>query len=91
MIKLRGARFLVLKDEEQDRVYGGGIIVRKGVVYDRLIPATVIGVGPLCTRYNVRVKDRILVGAYVGTQIMIDDVEHWIIREHDAVAKILEE
>ena len=87
-IKTQGAMLLVKKDPDTEKVYAGGIVIRAGAIYDRLVPATVVDIGPKCKRLNLKKGDRILVGCYTGTLVKVDDEDHYFIREFDAQAKI---
>ena len=76
----------------RDRVKGGIII--PDTAKEKPLEADVIAVGkgridgdkiiPL----EIKAGDRVLIGKFSGTDVMVDDVEHVIVREEEILAKI---
>ncbi len=85
---------VLLKRLEQQEVKKGGIII-PDTAKEKPQEAEVIEVGqgrvgedgksiPL----EVKKGDRVLIGKFSGTEVMVDDVEHVILREEEILAKI---
>jgi chaperonin GroES len=85
---------VLLKRLEEKEVKKGGIII-PDTAKEKPQEAEVIEVGkgrvsedgkviPL----EVKKGDKVLIGKFSGTEVMIDDVEHIIVREEEILAKI---
>lgn len=85
---------VLLKRLEEKEVKKGGIII-PDTAKEKPQEAEVIEVGngrvtedgkviPL----DVKKGDKVLIGKFSGTEVMIDDVEHVIVREEEILAKI---
>lgn len=85
---------VLLKRVEEQEVKKGGIII-PDTAKEKPQEAEVIAAGtgritddgkviPL----EVKKGDRVLIGKFSGTEVMIDDVEHIIVREDEILAKI---
>ena len=85
---------VLLKRLEEKEVKKGGIII-PDTAKEKPQQAEVIEVGkgrvtedgkviPL----EVKKGDKVLIGKFSGTEVMIDDVEHVIVREEEILAKI---
>ena len=84
-------RVLVLRIEEESKTSGG--IVIPDTAKEKPQEGRVIAVGPGAIDDNgkhipveVKENDHILFGKYSGTEIMINGVEHLIMREDDILA-----
>jgi chaperonin GroES len=86
-------RVLLKRLEEKD-VTKGGIII-PDTAKEKPLEAEIIAVGkgrvtedgkviPL----DVKKGDKVLIGKFSGTEVMIGDVEHLIVREEEILAKI---
>ncbi|MFA9453684.1 MAG: co-chaperone GroES [Candidatus Aminicenantaceae bacterium] len=84
---------VLLKRHEEQEVVKGGIII-PDTAKEKPLEADVIAVGksridgdkiiPL----EIKAGDRVLIGKFSGTDVMVDDVEHVIVREEEILAKI---
>ncbi len=85
---------VLLKRLEEKEVVKGGIII-PDTAKEKPQEADVIAVGkgratedgkviPL----DVKKGDKVLIGKFSGTEVMIEDVEHIIVREEEILAKI---
>lgn len=85
---------VLLKRLEEKEVVKGGIII-PDTAKEKPQEADVIAVGkgrvtedgkviPL----DVKKGDKVLIGKFSGTEVMIEDVEHIILREEEILAKI---
>ena len=90
-IKPQGAFVLVKKDPDEQIVSKVGIITRAGVKYIRLIPSTVIALGPMCGRYGLEVGDRVLVHVNCGVIAREGEEDYHFVREIDVQAKLEED
>jgi chaperonin GroES len=84
-------RVLVLRIKEEEKTSGGIII--PDTAKEKPQEGKVVSVGSGAVDDNgkrippeVKENDRILFGKYSGTEIMIDGVEHLIMREDDILA-----
>ena len=75
-----------LEAKEEER---GGIII-PDTAKEKPMEGKVVAVGPgkldesgKRVVMSVKVKDRVLVGKYAGTEVKINDVEHIIVREDE--------
>lgn len=75
-----------LEAKEEER---GGIII-PDTAKEKPMEGSVVAVGPgkldesgKRVAMSVKVKDRVLVGKYAGTEVKINDVEHIIVREDE--------
>ncbi|MBN2408386.1 MAG: co-chaperone GroES [Candidatus Aminicenantes bacterium] len=85
---------VLLKRLEEKEVKKGGIII-PDTAKEKPQEAEVIAVGKgrvnedgKSVPLEVKKGDRVLIGKYSGTEVMIDDVEHIILREEEILAKI---
>jgi len=85
---------VVVKPSEAEEKTSGGIIL-PDTAKEKPQEGTVIAVGPGKVSENgnkvtmeVKVGDKILYGKYSGTEIVIDGVEHLIMRESDILAVV---
>jgi chaperonin GroES len=85
---------VLLKRLEEQEVKKGGIII-PDTAKEKPQQAEVIAVGK--GRMNedgklipleIKKGDRVLIGKYSGSEVMIDDVEHVILKEDEILAKI---
>jgi chaperonin GroES len=85
---------VLLKRLEEQEVKKGGIII-PDTAKEKPQQADVIAVGK--GRMNedgklipleIKKGDRVLIGKYSGSEVMIDDVEHVILKEDEILAKI---
>jgi len=85
---------VLLKRLEEQEVKRGGIII-PDTAKEKPQEAEIIGVGK--GRVNddgktiplaVKKGDRVLIGKYSGTEVMVDGVEHIIVREEEILAVI---
>ncbi len=85
---------VLLKRLDEKEVVKGGIII-PDTAKEKPQEANVIAVGkgrvtedgkviPL----DVKKGDKVLIGKFSGTEVMIEDVEHIIVREEEILAKI---
>ena len=86
-------RVLVLRIDEEEKT-GGGIII-PDTAKEKPQEGKVIAVGPGKLNENgerismdVKENDRILFSKYGGTEIMIDGVEHLIMRDDDILGVV---
>jgi chaperonin GroES len=86
-------RVLVKRIEPRDEVRGGIII--PDTAKEKPQEAEVVAVGPGKLgddgeRFpmSVKVRDRVLIGKYAGTDIKLDDEDHMILREEEILAII---
>ena len=73
-MKLLGTRLLIKKHPDEDREYVGGLIIRKGVILDRIVFADVIDIGPECYRFGLKPGDTVVVKKHVGAELENDMV-----------------
>jgi chaperonin GroES len=85
---------VVVKPSEAEEKTSGGIIL-PDTAKEKPQEGTVIAVGPGKVSENgnkvtmeVKVGDKVLYGKYSGTEIVIDGVEHLIMRESDILAVV---
>ena len=84
-------RVLVIRIEEEEKTSGGIIIPDSAKEKPQEGKVVAVGAGKLDEdgkRISLDVKkgDRVLFGKYSGNEIMIDGVEHLIMREDDILA-----
>ncbi|TET63372.1 co-chaperone GroES [Candidatus Aerophobetes bacterium] len=79
-------RIVVKRVKEEEKTKGGIIIPE--IAKEKPVQGKVIAVGD--TTQSIKVGSRVLFGRYMGTEILIDDVEHLIMREDDVLG-IIEE
>ena len=84
----QGAFVLIEKDPEAEFVSDGGITVRAGVIYNRLVHATVKAFGPKCGTYGLSPGDRVLVKPDCGSKIVDGNTTYHMVREVDLQAKL---
>ena len=85
---------VLLKRFEEQEVKKGGIII-PDTAKEKPQEAEVIAVGKgrmndegKVIALEVKSGDRVLIGKYSGTEVMVDDVEHVIVREEEILAVI---
>jgi chaperonin GroES len=85
---------VLLKRLEEREVKKGGIII-PDTAKEKPQEAEVIEVGKgrvtedgKVVPLDVKKGDKVLIGKFSGTEVMIDDVEHVIVREEEILAKI---
>jgi len=85
---------VLLKRLEEQEVKKGGIII-PDTAREKPQEAEVIEVGKgrktedgKVISLDVKKGDKVLIGKFSGTEVMIDDVEHVIVREEEILAKI---
>ncbi|MFB0564735.1 MAG: co-chaperone GroES [Candidatus Aminicenantaceae bacterium] len=85
---------VLLKRLEEQEVKKGGIII-PDTAKEKPQEAEVIEVGKgkvleggKIAPLEVKKGDKVLIGKFSGTEIMIDDIEHVIVREEEILAKI---
>ena len=85
---------VLLKRLEEQEVKKGGIII-PDTAKEKPQQAEVIAAGKgrvndegKVVPLEVKKGDRVLIGKYSGTEVMIDDVEHVILREEEILAKV---
>ncbi len=83
---------VLLKRLEEQEVKRGGIII-PDTAKEKPQEAEIIEAGPGRTNDEgkviplaVKKGDRVLIGKYSGTEVMIDGVEHVIVREEEVLA-----
>jgi chaperonin GroES len=84
-------RVLVVRIEEEDKTSGGIIIPDSAKEKPQEGKVIAVGAGKLDEDgkrlpLDVKKGDRVLFGKYSGNEIMIDGVEHLIMREEDILA-----
>jgi len=85
---------VLLKRLEEQEVKKGGIII-PDTAREKPQEAEVIEVGKgrktedgKVISLDVKKGDKVLIGKFSGTEVMIDDIEHVIVREEEILAKI---
>ena len=85
---------VLLKRLEEQEVKKGGIII-PDTAKEKPQEAEVIAVGKGRVAEDGKViplelkkGDKVLIGKFSGTEVMIDDIEHVIVREEEILAKI---
>lgn len=93
MSKIRplGDRIVVRREKAQEKV---GLIHIPDSAKEKPLEAVVVATGPgkfvgeRFVEVSVKKDDRVLVGKYSGNEIVIDGVEHLVVREDDIVGII---
>jgi len=92
-IKPLADRVVIKPSEAEERTAGG--IILPDTAKEKPQEGTVVAVGPgkiseedTKVAMEVKVGDKVLYGKYSGTEIIIDGVEHLIMRESDILAII---
>jgi chaperonin GroES len=92
-IKPLADRVVIKPSEAEERTAGG--IILPDTAKEKPQEGTVVAVGPGKISENgtkvdmeVKVGNKVLYGKYSGTEIIIDSVEHLIMRESDILAII---
>lgn len=87
-------RVLLKRLEEEQEVKKGGIII-PDTAKEKPQEADVIEVGKgrvsedgKVVPLDVKKGDKVLIGKFSGTEVMVGDVEHIIVREEEILAKI---
>jgi chaperonin GroES len=85
---------VLLKRMEEQEMKKGGIII-PDTAKEKPLEAEVIAVGKgrvsedgKVVALEVKKGDRVLIGKFAGTEVMVNDVEHVIVREEEILAKI---
>ena len=85
---------VLLKRMEEQEVKKGGIII-PDTAKEKPLEAEIIAVGKgrvsedgKVVALEVKKGDRVLIGKFAGTEVMVNDVEHVIVREEEILAKI---
>jgi chaperonin GroES len=85
---------VLLKRLEEQKVKKGGIII-PDTAKEKPQEAKVIEVGKgrvtedgKTIALDVKKGDKVLIGKFSGTEVMVNDVEHIIVREEEILAKI---
>jgi chaperonin GroES len=85
---------VLLKRMEEQEVKKGGIII-PDTAKEKPQEAEVIEVGKgrvtedgKTIALDVKKGDKVLIGKFSGTEVMVNDVEHIIVREEEILAKI---
>ena len=85
---------VLLKRLEKQEEKKGGIII-PDTAKEKPLEAEVISVGKgrvsddgKVVALEVKKGDRVLIGKFAGTEVMVNDVEHVIVREEEILAKI---
>ena len=85
---------VLLKRMEEQEVKKGGIII-PDTAKEKPLEAEIIAVGKgrvsedgKVVALDVKKGDRVLIGKFAGTEVMVNDVEHVIVREEEILAKI---
>jgi len=93
-----GDRVLIKKLDPEERSKGGIIIPKSAEDRELAWRAEVIAVGPgritekgQLIEPRVKKGDTILVGKYMGTQITIEGVQYFVVREDDLLGVLEEE
>jgi len=93
-MKPMGDRVLLKRVDAQTETKGGLYIPE--AAQEKPSEAVVVGVGPgLLTEegrrmpMDVQIGDKVLIGKYVGTEVVIDDVKHVIVRETDIICVVV--
>jgi chaperonin GroES len=86
-------RVLLKRLEKQEEKKGG--IISPDTAKEKPLEAEVIAVGKgrvsddgKVVALEVKKGDRVLIGKFAGTEVMVNDVEHVIVREEEILAKI---
>jgi len=77
---------VVIKRVKEEEKTKGGIIIPE-IAKEKPVEGEVIAVG---TTQSIKVGDKVLFGRYMGAEILINDVEHLIMREDDILGVIEE-
>jgi chaperonin GroES len=85
---------VLLKRTEEQEVKKGGIII-PDTAKEKPLEAEVIAVGKgrvsddgKVVALEVKKGDRVLIGKFAGTEVMVNDEEHVIVREEEILATI---
>jgi len=85
---------VLLKRTEEQEVKKSGIII-PDTAKEKPLEAEIIAVGSgrvnddgKVVPLQVKKGDRVLIGKFSGTEVMVNDVEHVIVREDEILAKI---
>ena len=86
-------RIVVKRTEAKEMVRGGIIIPDTAKEKPQEAEVIAVGKGKLdddgkIIPLEVKKGDRVLIGKYSGTEVMIDGVEHVILREEEILAKL---
>ncbi|MBA7619039.1 10 kDa chaperonin 1 [subsurface metagenome] len=76
-------RIVVKRVKEEEKTKGG--IVIPEIAKEKPIEGNVVAIG---TAQSIKVGDKVLFGRYTGVEIIIDEVEHLIMREDDVLGVI---
>jgi chaperonin GroES len=94
-----GERILVKPlHPDKEKMTTGGIIIPKSVDPARVqVDGQIVATGPgmrladgTCARMRLKVGDRVIFGQYAGAEIMIENEKHFVIRESDVLAQVIE-
>lgn len=88
-IKPLGNRVLVKKLEQEERKTPGGIVLPESVKDEKAIRGEVVAVGT-AEKIEVKEGDKVLISAYAGTEVTVDDQKYLLVKSTDILA-IIEE
>ncbi|HDI11177.1 MAG TPA: co-chaperone GroES [Candidatus Acetothermia bacterium] len=89
-IKPIGNRVLIRKLEKEERRTPGGIVLPESVKDEKAVRGEVVAVGT-AEKIEVKEGDKVLVSAYAGTEVNIDDQKYLLVKTTDILAIIEEE
>ena len=82
MIKPIGDRVVVRRAKAEEKSPGG--IILPANAQEKSLEALVVAVGS-GVKSEIKREDRVLVGKYSGTELVLDGVEHLVIREDEII------
>lgn len=88
-IKPLGSRVLVKKIEEEERRTPGGIVLPESVKDEKALRGEVVALGT-GEKFEVKVGDKVLIGAYAGTEVRLGEEKYLLVKTADILAVIEE-
>ncbi|HAF70152.1 MAG: 10 kDa chaperonin [Acetothermia bacterium 64_32] len=88
-VKPLGNRVLVKKIEEEERRTPGGIVLPESVKDEKAVRGEVVALGT-ADKFDVKEGDKVLISAYAGTEITIDEDRFLLVKSNDILAVIEE-
>ena len=88
-IKPLGNRVLIRKLEQEERKTPGGIVLPESVKDEKAIRGEVVAVGT-AEKIEVKEGDKVLVSAYAGTEVRVNEEKYLLVKTTDILALIEE-